>query len=206
MSQGSLRDVVNDLREHGVAAGREAGRLELVEARSQAAALVEAARLEASQIVAAAEAEAKRREARLEVELRLAAAAGVSAFRQSLEGALLVPPVERAVGSLFDDPQWLTELLVEATRALAAGRATGVDLEVLVAEHHRVALEGALLREVQETLGDGVPVRFDGGVADGFHVVLVDRAYRYEFTREVLVELLSQWLAPGLRRHLFEGV
>ncbi len=203
MSNGPLSKVIDDLRQHGLAAGQEEGARELAEAREQADALVDAARQEANQIVARAEEEAKALKKRLEVELKLSAAGGVVAFERALQASLVVPPIERAVAGFLDDPRCLTELLVTATKAMASGRASGVDLDVLVSERHRDALEGALLHDVCLALGEGVTVRFDRAIDGGFYIVLRDRAYRFEFTRAALEELLATWMTPRLRRHLF---
>lgn len=209
LPSSGVQELVQRLREEGVAAGRREGEEIVAAARTEAARLLEEARRDAEERTRRSHAaiETERQAAR--AALDLAARDAVLQLREQLEGAF-VRRLQALVAASLREPEILTELAVDALRQVVAAGPSAERAQLLVAESGAKdpqaagaidALAATLSRDLFQGGVDLVPGQHSGA---GVRIHLADRGVELAVTDETLAALLLERLLPRFRA-LFEG-
>jgi V/A-type H+-transporting ATPase subunit E len=209
LPSSGVQELVQRLREEGVAAGRREGEEIVAAAREEAARILADARREAEELTHASHdtIETERQAARAALEL--AARDAVLQLREQLEVAF-VRRLQSLIGTSLREPEILIELAIDALRHVVAAGPSGERAELLVAESWIQdpraasaidALAATLSRDLLQGGVDLVPERHSGA---GVRIHLAERGVELAVTDETLAALLLERLLPRFRA-LFEG-
>jgi V/A-type H+-transporting ATPase subunit E len=209
LPSSGVQELVQRLREEGVAAGRREGEAIVAAAREEAARMLADARREAEELTHASHdtIETERQAAR--AALDLAARDAVLKLREQLEVAF-VRRLQSLVAASLREPEVLVELAIDALRQVVAPGPSGERAQLLVAESWVQdpqsagaidALAATLSRDLFQGGVDLVPERHSGA---GVRIHLADRGIELAVTDETLAALLLERLLPRFRA-LFEG-
>ena len=205
MSDQTLQQVIQELKDRGIEAGRrEAARI-VDEAKADADRILADARAEAERIVNEANDKAEATRKQLEAELRHASSVGLEAFRQAVERSFLVPTLDSQLRETLDDPTTLKLMVIETVKGFASSGASTSDLEVILPESRRKRLEGAFMAQLTKELGKGVKVSFGDGFEFGFKLAPEGGSYVFDFTEEGFREIFLGFLSPRFRKYFFES-
>lgn len=189
-----LQDIIDKIHDEGVKGAEERARKIVESAEKQASERIEQARREAEGIIRSARDEAAKHQA-----------SGEAALRQASRDLLL--SVRTELTRLFEAVQrdQIGETLTpEKAAPIIAGlieqwnTAGTDDIEVMVSEKDRDALEKSLQAALSRKLADGVEIKPVRGITAGFRIGSKDGSAYYDVTDATLAELLSAYLNPRL--------
>ncbi len=209
LPSSGVQELVQRLREEGVAAGRREAAQIVAAAREEAAGLLAAARREAEEMNRATHAtiETERQAARAALDLAWRDA--VLQLREQLEGAF-ARRLQSLVAAALREPQVLGELVVDALRHALAEERSGDRAQLLVPESaaldakasHAIDTLAATLSK--DVLAGGVELVREPRAGAGVRVHLPEHGIELAFTDEALAALLLERLLPRFRA-LFEA-
>lgn len=189
-----LQDIITKIHDEGVKEAEQRAKRIVESAEQQAKERVDRAKAEADQIRKDAEQEAARSKA-----------AGEAALKQASRDLLL--SVQKDLTALFEQIQ--KDAVGESMTADRMGdiitklvdawmKEDTEQLNVLVSEKDRDALESALKKRLADRLKKGYEVRPVRGINAGFRVGGGDSAAYFDFTDETIAGLLAAYLNPRL--------
>ena len=189
-----LQDIITKIHDEGVKEAEQRAKRIVESAEHQAKERVDRAKAEADQIRTDAEQEAARSKA-----------AGEAALKQASRDLLL--SVQKDLTALFEQIQ--KDAVGESMTADRMGdiitklvdawmKEDTEQLNVLVSEKDRDALESALKKRLADRLKKGYEVRPVRGINAGFRVGGGDSAAYFDFTDETIAGLLAAYLNPRL--------
>ena len=209
LPSSGVQELVQRLREEGVAAGRREAEQIVSAAREEAARMLAEARREAEQVTGQAHATVETERQAARAALDLAWRDTVLQLREQLE-TTFARRLQSLVAVSLRETEVLVELVVDALRhALAADRAEE-RAQLLVPES---SAEDAQLAQSLNTLAAALSRDlFSGGVelvrdprsGAGVRILLADRGIELAITEETLATLLLERLLPRFRA-LFEA-
>jgi V/A-type H+/Na+-transporting ATPase subunit E len=189
-----LQDIIDKIHDEGVKGAEERARKIVESAEKQAGERIEQARREAEGIIKSARDEAAKHQA-----------SGEAALKQASRDLLL--SVRTELTRLFEAvqrDQIGAALSPEKAAPIIAGlieqwnTAGTDDIEVMVSEKDRDALEQSLQAALSRKLSEGVEIRPVRGITAGFRIGSKDGSSYYDVTDATLAELLSAYLNPRL--------
>jgi V/A-type H+-transporting ATPase subunit E len=200
MEAHGLDDVIQDLKERGIQAGKkEASRLEK-EAKEKADKIIKDAKKEAEEIVSKAKKQAETTQQQMEAELRNTTQVALAAFRQSMEKGFLLPEVDKAIKPIVTKPEFLEKTLGEMIKAFAdSGFAEG-GIQVLLPDKTKNELEGAFVQRLKTRASSKVEVAFDDSISYGFQIGPADGSFVLDMSEEGFRQIFMKFLSPRFRR------
>lgn len=209
LPSSGVQELVQRLREEGVAAGRREGEAIVAAARAEAAGILADARREADELTHATSAtiETERQAARAAIELAWRDA--MLQLREQLEVAF-ARRLQSLIAQALRDPAVLIELVVDALRhVLQADRAPD-RAQLLVPDPSTQDAEATLALDTlaatlaRELLEGGVELVRETRTGAGVRIRLAERGIELAVTEETLAALLLEHLLPRFRA-LFEA-
>ncbi|MBN2123129.1 MAG: hypothetical protein JW821_02445 [Deltaproteobacteria bacterium] len=197
----SIQSLLDKIRREGIeAAGREAEKV-LEQAHSEAESILKKAREEAEDRLKQAEEEMVRDRASFETAMAQAARNLVLGIKKEIVD-LCRGILERKTSEALT-PEGMREVILKVLDKweIREGRA---ELEILLSEEDRRALEDRLLGALQEELKGGVVLKPTGNIRSGFRIGERDGGLHYDFTERGIAQLLSEYLGPRTARFLEE--
>lgn len=192
--ESKLEHLIEKIKSDGIDEAQKAADEIIERARSEADQIRARSREEAEGIIAEAERKAEKISLNGEAALRQAARDTVLTTREQLTGLLDRVFKAKIGGSL--DPDFLKELI-----ARAADNFEG-DVEVLVNEKDAKALADFVLAHSRDGLDPTVTFKVDRSISGGFRIGLKGGDVHYDFTDESIMEFLSEFLNPAIRKIL----
>lgn len=189
-----LQDIIDKIHDEGVKSAEERARQIIEHAEKQAQQKLDQARSEADSIVQDAEQEARKQQAAGEAALKQASRDLLLSVRTQL--TQLFETVQREAAGEALSAERMAAIVADLVKNWSSGAAD--DLEILVSEKDRDALEQGLRAALNAKLAEGVDIRPVRGIAAGFRIGTRDGAAFYDFTDESLAEVLSAYLNPRL--------
>ncbi len=205
MSDQALQQVIQELKDRGIKAGRQEGANIVQGARDTADEILAEARSRAEKIVQEAQSKAEATKTQLDAELRHASAVGLEAFRQAVERSFLVPTLDSRIRGVLEDPTTLKLIIIETVKGFTSSGGSEADLEVILPESRKKKLEGAFMADLLEELRKGVKVGFSDGFEFGFRIAPESGAYVFDFSDGGFREIFLGFLAPRFRRYFYES-
>jgi len=204
LPSSGVQELVQRLREEGVAAGRREAEQIVAAAREEAARVLAAARREAEEMTRAKHAaiETERQAARAALDLAWRDA--VLQLREQLEGAF-AQRLQSLVAAALREPAVLGELVVDALRHALAQERSGDRAQLLVPEAGAPDAEASQAIDVlaatlsRDVLQGGVELVREPRSGAGVRVHLAEQGIELAVTDEALAALLLERLLPRFR-------
>jgi V/A-type H+-transporting ATPase subunit E len=206
-----VQELIDRLRREGVTQGRSEAEALVIAAREEATRVLDTARREAEQITAAAQADAQRLKAAAEDSLRLAVRDAVLTLEEALRADFSVK-LRRLIAHTMEDREFLERLILEVARR-AMPEDTGQSVEVLLPSDTityeelqrdpKELAENSLSRFVldlaSDVLREGLTFAPDEDPRRGLRISIKDQDIEIDLTEQAVTTLLMDHLAPRFR-------
>lgn len=199
--ENKLQELTDKLYSEGLSKGKTEGEAFLAKAREEAASIVAAAEKEAADIKAKAEKEAADYKTKVAGDLKMAAGQSVQATRKDIENLIVFKASDSAVDKALSDETFVKEIIKSVAEKFSADEA--VDLNLVLPESLKSALEPFVKNELTSILKGGVNAEFSKKISGGFKIGPKDGSYFISLTDETFKELISEYLRPATRKLLF---
>lgn len=199
--ENKLQELTDKLYNEGLSKGKEEGEALLAKARKEAADIVAAAENEAKGIIAKAEKEAADYRTKVTGDLKMAASQSLQATRKDIENMLVLKMTGAATEKAMSDAEFVKGIIKAVAEKFDAEEA--VDLELVLPESLKSALEPFVKSELASALKNNVNASFSKKISGGFTVGPKDGSYFISLTDETFKELISEYLRPATRKLLF---
>jgi V/A-type H+-transporting ATPase subunit E len=212
-----VQQLIDRLRDEGVAKGRDEAEHLTTEARKQSMEILDKARQEAEEILAKARKEAERVKANGDEALRLASRDVIlklkESFHQEFENK-----VRRLVGCKLKDQSFLERLILEiARRSMPEDHGQAIEILLPADESSREtstsgkskakddSLSQFVLGLAADVLREGLTFGESGDTGTGVTIRLLEEDVEIELTEETVTALLMQFMLPRFRAILEQG-
>ena len=190
-----LQELIDKIKKDGIeTAGKEAAQKKQ-EAEVEAKHILEAARKEASDLIAAAKLDAERSEKAGLSALQQASRNLILAFKAEIEALLGKIVRNETADALGADA--LKTILPELLKSWAS-KSGNKGVDVLLPEKDLKNLQSWFDQKLAAELKKGVELKSDRSLAAGFRITEKDGSAYYDFSAESVAELLSSYLNPRL--------
>jgi len=211
-----VQELIDRLREEGVAEGRNQAEKRIADAKKQARQIMEKAGRDADEILLQARQEAAKYRKNAQEAMEIAARDTVLVLKSALTSRFS-RRVSEMVGATVSDEAFLRKVILEIAAKVRDQIKDDEKLEVLLPadiigleelrRHPEKAKEGSLgqfvLSAAEEMFRDGVTIQ-EGPQRKGIQIKLVDRKLVIDINEKVISEILMQHLLPRFRA-LLEG-
>lgn len=199
--ENKLQELTDKLYKEGLSKGKEEGEALLAKAGEQAAQIVAAARKEAEAIIRNAQKEAEDFKTKVEGDVKMAASQSIQATRKDIENLLVGKMTDSQVSAALTSADFVKEVIKTVAEKFSTEEAA--DLEVVLPESLRSALEPFITGELSSALKGGITASFSKKIAGGFNIGPKDGSYFISLTDETFKSLISEYLRPATRKILF---
>ena len=197
-----LQELIDQIKKDGVET-----------AEAQAAAIIESAKAEAEKIIADANTQADKIMADAKNEKERTVKSGEDAIRQAGRNLLisfresvtkeLNAIIGENVSSVYSSGA-LSQLIVKAVESwLSKPEAT--DLSVILSSDDLEKLEDSLLTELKEKMLGGVTLKANDNFDGGFRIAVNGDGAYYDYSKEAVTDMLSNYLNPKITALLKEA-
>ncbi len=197
-----LQELIDRIKEDGVASAEKEAALILTEANIKANEIIENAQKEAEKLLSDAKAENERFVKVSEDAIRQASRNLLISFRESIVKELNVILAQN-VNEIYSS-QAVTEIIVKVIIALAENNSTD-DISILLNEKDKEKLENALLSAFKEKASDGISIAPNDDFEGGFRVSVNNGTAYYDYSAEAVTEMLSAYLNPRVTELMKEA-
>lgn len=199
--ENKLQELTDKLYNEGLSKGKAEGEVLLAKAKSDAAEIVAAAEKEAKEIIAKAEKQAADYKAKVAGDLKMAASQSIQATRKDIENLVVLKMTGAAADKALSDVEFVKEIVKAVASKFNAEEA--VDLDIVLPESMKSALEPFITKELSSMLKGAVNASFSKKISGGFTIGPKDGGYFISLTDETFKELISEYLRPATRKLLF---
>lgn len=199
--ENKLQELTDKLYKEGLSKGKEEGEALLAKAGEEAAQIVAAARKEAEAIIRNAQKEAEDFKTKVEGDVKMAASQSIQATRKDIENLLVGKMTDSQVSAAMTSADFVKEVIKTVAEKFSTEEAA--DLEVVLPESLRSALEPFIAGELSSALKGGITASFSKKIAGGFNIGPKDGSYFISLTDETFKSLISEYLRPATRKILF---
>jgi V/A-type H+-transporting ATPase subunit E len=206
-----VQELIDRLREEGVAKGQGEADSLITEARKQSMTILDDAQREAEEILAKARAEAESIVENGNEGLRLASRDVILKLREAFHSEF-ENRVQQLVGFTLKDRKFLEQLILEVAREatpedptkrlnvlLPEGEVTEEELAAEVADVKEGSLAAFVLGLAADVLREGLSFGVSDDPSPGVRVQIVEDDVQLELTDETITALLLQYMAPRFR-------
>lgn len=196
-----LQELTDKLYNEGLSKGKAEGEAILAKAKEEAAAIVENARKEAAAVMAQAQAKADELKSKTASDIRMASEQAIQATKGDIEKLVVAKAVDASVKDAMTSADFVKAVLTEVAKKFSADNAA--DLEVVLPERLKEALEPFVKNELGNIIGKGVEASFSKRISGGFNIAPKDGGYFISLTDETMNSLISEYLRPATKKILF---
>ena len=199
--QNKLQELTEKLYNEGLSKGKEEGNALLAKAEARAAEIVAEAEKQAAEIKAKAEKEAADYKVKVTGDLKMAASQSIQATRKDIEDLVVTKMTSAAVEKALGEEAFVKEIIRSVAEKFNAEES--VDLNIVLPESLKSALEPFIKNELSTMLKGGVDASFSKKISGGFTIGPKDGGYYISLTDETFKELIGEYLRPATRKLLF---
>ena len=196
-----LQELTDRLYNEGLSKGKSEGEAILAKAREDAAAMVDEARKKAETIILKAEKDAADLKAKAEGDIRSASLQTLQATKQDIENLIVAKIADTPVKEALSAPEFIKGIITAVAKNFSAQESA--DIEMVLPESLKGALEPFLRSELGKVLGTEVKASFSKKIAGGFTIGPKDGSYFISLTDETFRSLVGAYLRPATRKLLF---
>lgn len=195
----SLDALLNRIRTDAVEKGRSEAEALVLDAQAQADAIRAAAQEEAEAMRRQAREDAERWQAQAEHALRHAARDLLLTLRAGIQ-EIFGHSVDSAVEETIT--QDILVRMLEKVTASCVGKPRDAALEIILSPKDKEALAGFFLKKFREELVQGVEIKSDSDILQGFKLSSRDGHMYIDFTSHAIAQSLTSLIRPALAEHL----
>ena len=197
-----LRELIDQIKKDGVEAAETEAEAILGAAREQADKIVADAKAQAEKILADAKVENKRMVQSSEDAISQAGRNLLISFRESVSRELKAI-VGESVNAVYSS-QALAQLIIKAVESWSKNQDAD-DLSVILNSEDLNSLEDTVLAALKEKMLAGVTLKANDNFDGGFRIAVNNGAAYYDYSKEAVVEMLSNYLSPKVTELLKEA-
>ena len=131
----------------------------------------------------------------------MAASQSIQATRKDIENLVVFKMTGAATDKALSDVEFVKEIVKAVASKFNAEEA--VDLDIVLPESMKLALEPFITKELSSMLKGEVNASFSKKISGGFTIGPKDGGYFISLTDETFKELISEYLRPATRKLLF---
>lgn len=199
--QNKLQELTDKLYAEGLSKGKAEGEQIVADAKKQAAEIVAQARAEAEAIVAKAEKDSSDLRTKVEGDLKMASAQCLQATKKDIENLLVAKMTEAPVKETLSSAEFVKEIVKAVAAKFDADESA--ELEIVLPESLKAALEPFVAGELSSILKGGVSASFTKKIAGGFTIGPKDGGWFISLTDETFEALIGEYLRPVTRKLIF---
>ena len=184
-----LEELIAQIKKDGVLEAQNEADKIIAQAKAEAEEILSKSKAQAEDIIAKAKAEGERFARASEDSVRQAGRNLLLSFRESVAKELEAVIGKEAEGA------YSAELIAAAVEAWAKNTDTD-DLTILLNKQDLDALESSLLSLLRDRLSGGVTLTPSDSFSGGFRILSNDKNIYYDYSRDAVVDMLSQYLSP----------
>lgn len=197
-----LQELIDQIKKEGVdAAEAEAGNI-LASAKEQAEKILADAKAEAEKILQNAKADVDRMTKSGEDAIRQAGRNLLISFRESIAKQLEVIIGEQVTSAYSSED--FAKLIIRIVENWA-NNPEAEDITVILSEEDRVALDKIAKSAIKEKMLGGVTLKSSEEMGKGFRIAVNESGAYYDYSRDAVVDMLSNYLSPKVTALLKEA-
>ncbi|MDD4058522.1 MAG: hypothetical protein PHO95_06445 [Bacteroidales bacterium] len=201
--QNKLQELTDKLYKEGLSKGKQEADEMVAKAKKEAATILADARAESEKIISSAKKEAQDVKQKMETEIKMAFRQTVTSLKNQIENTLISNSINKPVSGVSESSSFLKDLVMSAISAFNPKGNDMVSLSLLLPENKRAELESFFKSEATKQMQEGVEIRFDNKLQNGFKIGPAKEGYHISFTDKDLQLLFSEYLKPKTREFLF---
>lgn len=203
MGNTKLQELTDKLYQEGLEKGRAEADSLVSQAKSQAEKIVADARAEAERIIEQARHKAEDTEKNAMTEIALAGRQAKAKIKAEIETLIVAKSASAGVKSANLDAAFIKEMLLAVAKNWNNG--AKVELNALLPESQREALDKAFAESAKALLAEGIEVGYSAEVKSGFKVGEKEGGYYISFSDESFEALLGSYLREKVSDLLFKA-
>lgn len=201
-SEEKIRDISQYLRKNILDVAENEKKKIIDEAEIEKKRIIEEAEKKASEILKSAHDKAEQEKRNSESAIKIAAKQAVGILKQNLEKEVLKKVVEKPVKEINASDNMLKELLKEVLNIYLTKETSGAS-ELIVSEKLKNNLLDFVKSEIINMANKKIMLS-DETIPDGFAVVIKENGLMFDFSSPAIIELISNYVRPEIRKYLFE--
>ncbi|MCH5316002.1 MAG: hypothetical protein J1E81_08810 [Eubacterium sp.] len=197
-----LQELINQIKNDGVAAAETEAKSIVDAARSDADRLVADAQAQADKILANAKLENERMVKSSEEAIRQAGRNLLISFRESVARELK-SIVSENVNAVYSSES-LAQLVINVVECWAS-KPDAEEITVIMNSDDLSALEGTLLTALKDKMSKGITLKASDSFDGGFRIAVNDSGAYYDYSADAVVDMMSNYLSPKVVELLKEA-
>ena len=197
-----LQELIEQIKNDGVAAAEAEAKTIVDAAKADAAKLIADAQAQADKILAAAKAETERMTKSSEDAIRQAGRNLLISFRESVSRELETIVGENVAAVYSSDA--FAELIISIVENWA-NKPDAEDIAVILNTQDLNKLEEILLSALKEKMLNGITLKANDNFDGGFRIAVNNGSAYYDYSTEAVVNMLSNYLNPKVTELLKEA-
>lgn len=197
-----LQELTDRLYNEGLSKGKEEGAAILAQANAKSEEIIKAAHAEAARIKSEAEKDAEDFKTKVKSDLKMAAEQSIQATKKDIENIVVGNLSAEEVTKAMTSAEFVKGIITAVAEKFNTDQA--MDLNLVLPEKLKDALEPFVNNELSKMLKGGVDATFSKRISGGFNIGPKDGSYFVSFTDETFKELISSYLRPATKKLLFE--
>lgn len=202
--QNKLQELTDKLYNEGLSKGKQEADEMVAKAKREAATILNEAKSDSEKIISQAKKEAADLKQKMEAEIQMAFRQTITSLKNQIENTLISNSINKHVSSVSDNTSFLKDLIIAAISAFNPKGSEMVSLSLLLPENKRADLDSFIMNESTRQMMEGVEVKFENKLKNGFKIGPAKEGYHISFTDKDLQLLFSEYLKPKTREFLFK--
>lgn len=202
--QNKLQELTDKLYNEGLSKGKQEADEMVAKAKREAATILNEAKSDSEKIISQAKKEAADLKQKMETEIQMAFRQTITSLKNQIENTLISNSINKHVSSVSDNTSFLKDLIIAAISAFNPKGSEMVSLSLLLPENKRADLDSFIMNESTRQMMEGVEVKFENKLQNGFKIGPAKEGYHISFTDKDLQLLFSEYLKPKTREFLFK--
>ncbi len=203
--ENKLQELTQKLYDEGLERGRAQAESLVADAKAQAQEIVKQAQAQAQEIVKQAKSQAEDSLKNSMTEIALAGKQALAKIKAEISGAIINETISGGVKSATMDAAFIKEMLIAVAKSWDGASSSKVELEALLPESNKKALNAAFAKSTKELLAAGIEVGYSTEVKSGFKVGAKEGGYYISFSDEDFDALLRTYLRERVSDLLFKA-
>lgn len=197
-----LQDLVDKIKQDGIASAEQQAAGIIAEAEKKAQALIANAEKEAEALLKKSEAESQRFTHASEAAVKQACRNALIAFREGVIASLNAL-IKREIAAAYSQDV-LKTLIPEAVKEWI--KTNKGDVSAILSPEDAQKLESSLLSAFKKDIDKGIEVKSDAQLSGGFRIGVKDGSAYYDFSAEAVAELFSSYISSRAAALLKDAV
>lgn len=192
-----IKDISDYLKSSVLDPANEQKKNMITEAEKEVKGIIEKAEKEAESILKKAKKDAESIRINTESAIKIAAKQAVDKLKMALEKEVLSFAVSEPVKSALKSEQLIKEFISEVIRQYSTG-----SFSIALSDEMKKNLSTYIESQIASRSGSRITLSGET-LPSGFSVISENGVLKYDFSEESVVELLTEYLRPELRKSLF---